>query len=78
MSDKITTAKNNEDGSWSFWFDLDAGNGVIGTTVVNVPASDPAMSISEAKAAAISSASAYKQQWLQQISVDNVTGDVTL
>ena len=78
MSDKITQAKNNEDGSWSFWFDLDAGNGVIGTTVINVPASDPAASADEAKTAAVVLASAYKQRWLTQIGSTSIVGDVVL
>ena len=90
MSDQITSAKPNADGSWTFGFSFDNGSGVTGTTNIMLPAPQPttdgngniiaAVPYTDitAKAAVLPLALAVKNNWLAAMAANNIVGPVTL
>lgn len=78
MTDEIVSFSHDaNDGSYSFGFSLDGGNGMLMSLNVDVT-KDQAQDIESAKTIALQAASDAKQDWLDNLSQSPVKGPVDL
>lgn len=81
MADQITNySENADDGSYSFAFLFDDGNGNQRAENISVLASDGATDVTSARSIAITKAAAAKKEWLDGIATGggNIVGPVAL